>query len=72
MVHQIDDQAKLVASTIELCDKHLLQQIITTSTHCKENTLDLVFSNYPDRMHSQVAKRTALSEHYIVEFHSNQ
>ena len=68
----LEDQIKLVANTQELCDKFLLQQIITTSTHCKGNMLDLVFTNYPDRIHSQNAKKTALSDHYIVEFYTNQ
>ena len=65
----LSDQIKLVASTQELCDKFLLQQVITTATHRKGNILDLVFTNYPDYMHSQVVKKTVLSDHYIVVSH---
>ena len=66
------DQTKLVSETQELCDKFLLQQIISTATHRRGNTLDLVFTNKPDRLHSQDAKKTALSDHYLVTFNTNQ
>ena len=68
----LSDQIKLVANTQELCDKFLLQQVITTPTHRKGNILDLVFTNCPDYMHSQVAIKTVLSENYIVDFHTNR
>ena len=62
----------LVTKTQELCDKFLLQQIITKATHRKENTLDLVFTNKPDHIHSQSAKETALSDHFLVTYNINQ
>ena len=65
-----NDQVKLVANTQELCDRFLLQQAITTATHRRGNTLDLVFTNYPEQVHSQVAKETVLSSHHLVEFHT--
>ena len=46
------DQRMLITNMQELCEKLLLQQIIIP-THRKGNTLDLVFANKPDRMHSQ-------------------
>ena len=52
-----NDQVKLVANTQELCDRFLLQQTITAVTHRRGNTLDLVFTNYPEQMHSQVEKK---------------
>ena len=68
----LEDQRKLVASTQDFCEKFILQQIISTSTHQKGNTLDLVFTNTPEKVHSQVARETALSDHYIVLFHMNR
>ena len=66
------DERMLVANTQELCDRLLLQQIITIPTHRQGNTLDLVFTNKPERIHSQWARDTALSHHYIVTFNSIQ
>ena len=66
------DERKLVTKTHKFCGKFLLQQIITKATHRKGNTLDLVFTYKPDRMHSQSAKETALSDHFLVAFNTNQ
>ena len=66
------DQRMLVTNTQELCEKLLLQQIITIPTHRKGNTLDLVFTNKPEQIHSQWSRNTALSDHYLVTFNSNQ
>ena len=66
------DERVLVANTQELCDRLLLQQIVTIPTHRQGNTLDLVFTNKPEHIHSQWARDTALSHHYLVTFNSNQ
>ena len=66
------DERMLVANTQELCERLLLQQIITIPTHRQGNTLDLVFTNKPELIHSQWARDTALSHHYLVTFNSNQ
>ena len=42
------DERMLVANTQELCEKLLLQQIITIPTHRLEGVLDLVFTNKPE------------------------
>ena len=66
------DKKMLMANTQELCERLLLQQIITIPTHRQGNVLDLVFTNKPDRIHSQWARDTALSHHYLVTINSNQ
>ena len=66
------DERMLISYTQELCDKLLLQQIITIPTHRQGNTLDLVFTNKPERAHSQWARVTALSHHFLVTFNSNE
>ena len=66
------DQRMLVTNTQELCEKLLLQQIITIPTHQKGNTLDLVFTNKPEQTHSQWSRNTALSDHYLITFNSNR
>ena len=68
----LEDQRKLVASTQDFCEHFLLQQIITTPTHQKGNTLDLFFTNNPEKIHSQFALKTALSDHYLVSVHMKQ
>ena len=45
------DEKMLVANTQELCERLLLQQIITIPTHRQGNVLDLVFTNKPDQIH---------------------
>ena len=47
------DQRMQIANTQKLCEKLLLQQIITIPTHRQGNMLYLVFTNKPDRIHSQ-------------------
>ena len=66
------DERMLVVNAQELCDRLLLQQIITIPTHRQGNTLDLVFTNKPEQIHSQWARDTALSHHYLVTVNSIQ
>ena len=57
------DEKMLIANTQELCEKILLQQIIIIPTHRQGNTLDPMFTNKPERIHSQWARETVLSHH---------
>lgn len=48
-------------------DELYLKQIITESTHRKGNTLDLVFTNDHELVHSYLCSSTIFSDHYIIE-----
>ena len=63
-----EDQRKLITTTQDFCESFLLQQIITTATHQKGNTLDLVFTNTPENIHSHFTLNTAISDHHLVVF----
>ena len=48
--------------------QHLLLQVVDAPTHRKGNTLDLLFTNNCNYIHSYESHETVLSDHNVLEF----
>jgi len=61
------DEKVMISDLKELTDEFCLEQYIDQPTHKLGNTLDLVFSNNPQFIHSYQCNQTLYSDHYIIE-----
>lgn len=61
------DERIMLNELRNLADDFFLQQHITKPTHRAGNTLDLVFTNNENALHSYTSTPTKLSDHYVVE-----
>ena len=61
------DEQKMVRNLYNLMLEHFLIQQIDCPTHEDGNTIDLVFTNNSDLVHSFSALPTSRSDHYLIE-----
>ena len=61
------EEKKMFEDLLNITDEHLLLQMISKPTHRGGNTLDLIFKNNFNYIHSSSSNVTVLSDHYIVE-----
>ena len=61
------DEKTMINDLSQLCDEFFLTQCIESATHRKGNTLDLVFTNNDDLIHSYTSTPTQMSDHFILE-----
>ena len=61
------DEKSMFEDLKSLSTEHSLTQMIDGPTHRHGNTLDLIFTNNINYIHSFTSNVTALSDHYIVE-----
>lgn len=63
------DEKDIFESLSKFLDEHFLRQYVHQPTHIAGNTLDLVFTNNPDLIHSVICHPIiqSVSDHYIVE-----
>ena len=62
------DEKVMVEDIFNLTVSHFMTQTIDCATHRKGNTLDILFSNNIDLVHSYTPIYSGLSDHYIMEF----
>ena len=51
----------------DIANEFFMTQLIQKPTHRHGNTLDLLFTNNPDILHSYSCSETIFSDHLIVE-----
>lgn len=61
------DDREMLQTLAELTNEYFLSQKITSPTHQKGNTLDLLFTNNPQFLHSYVCTDSLYSDHSLVE-----
>ena len=61
------DEQIMIKDLLTLTNEFYLAQEIVTPTHNKGNTLDLLFTNNPELLHSYTSNETLFSDHHIVE-----
>ena len=61
------DEQTMIKDLVTLTNQFYLTQEITTPTHYQGNTLDLIFTNNAELLHSYESNKTLFSHHYIVE-----
>ena len=61
------DQQTMIKDLFNLANNHFLIQVIDFATHIAGNTLDLIFTNNSNYIHTSTAHKTALSDHLVVE-----
>ena len=61
------DEKVMVEALHTLICNHFMTQLIDQATHRKGNTLDLLFSNNSDIMHSISSSYSGISDHYLIE-----
>ena len=63
------DERIMLEQITELANNHFLSQYICKATHIKGNTLDLIYTNNPDLIHSYncVNVSSTISDHCIIE-----
>ena len=65
------DETNMIQNMQTIVDEFFLEQLIDTSTHQDGNTLDLIFTNNKDLLHSFSCDETIYSDHYHVHCKSN-
>ena len=65
------DERKMLEQITDLTNNHFLSQYICKSTHKKGNTLDLVFTNNPEWVHSYNCMKVSptISDHCLIDEH---
>ena len=61
------DEQIMIEDLVTLKNEFFLGQEIMESTHKRGNTLDLLFTNNTELLHSYVCNKTIFSDHFIVE-----
>ena len=61
------DEQTMLTDMMDLSNEFFLTQLILKPTHRHGNTLDLLFSNNPDILHSYQCTETIFSDHMIIE-----
>ena len=61
------DERNMIEDLVTLKNEFFLGQEIMKPTHNQGNTLDLLFTNNPELLHSYVCNRTEYSDHFLVE-----
>ena len=61
------DEQCMVRDLYSLANEHFMTQVIDRPTHRSGNTLDLVFTNNANYVHSYSSNITALSDHFLVQ-----
>jgi exonuclease III len=63
------DEQGMISTMRDMCNDNALLQVIKSPTHYQGNTLDLVFTNNTELIHSYQCNETlrSISHHYIVE-----
>jgi hypothetical protein len=57
----------MISDLMDIVQEFFLFQLITGATHRRGNTLDLLFSNNPQFLHSHTCTDSIFSDHHIVE-----
>ena len=67
---RVREEQKMVSSLYDFATDNFLVQRVEESTHQDGNTLDLIFTNNPDIVHSYYSIPSAQSDHFMLEVHS--
>ena len=62
------DVKSMISDMHSFACQHLLLQVVDAPTHRKGNTLDLLFTNNCNYIHSYESHETVLSDHNVLEF----